>query len=220
MVFIDGSNFYHALRIANLPINADFGHLISEIVGKERELVRAYYYNASLPPDDDAEQYERQRLFFEELKEISYFELRLSRLERRDYGLVEKGSDVMLAVDMVMYAAKDLYDVAILISGDGDFTPAIRYVKDMGKHVELAYPKEAKAYALKQVCDKFIPLQRSHLIRQPQKLAQPPQAVKSQRQSQKRPHRPSKKSQYNSPQRPATAKPAGATAQGKLSGDK
>jgi len=52
---------------------------------------------------------------------------------------VEKGVDVMLATDLLHYAWIDLYDVAVLVSGDCDFAYALQAVKNMGKHVEIAY---------------------------------------------------------------------------------
>ena len=45
----------------------------------------------------------------------------------------EKTVDVNLAVDMVMM--KDVYDVAVIVSGDQDHSPAVRAVKDAGKRV-------------------------------------------------------------------------------------
>ncbi|MBA7705866.1 hypothetical protein ES703_114707 [subsurface metagenome] len=45
----------------------------------------------------------------------------------------EKGVDVGIAVDMV--AKMSNYDVAILISGDADFLPLVRYVKENLKYV-------------------------------------------------------------------------------------
>lgn len=45
----------------------------------------------------------------------------------------EKAVDVMLATDML--ALKDIYDVAILFSGDQDYVPAVKRVKDYGKKV-------------------------------------------------------------------------------------
>ncbi len=77
--------------------------------------------------------------------------------------MIEKGVDVRLAVDMVAFAAKNLYETAVIISGDGDFAHAIQYIKDMGKHVELVYLPAAKVYRLRQVCDKFIGLDERYL---------------------------------------------------------
>ena len=44
----------------------------------------------------------------------------------------------MIAIDLLRFAWEDRYDVAVLVSGDGDFAYAVQTVKDMGKHVEVA----------------------------------------------------------------------------------
>jgi NYN domain-containing protein len=49
-----------------------------------------------------------------------------------DFGR-EKGVDVDLATDLL--ELKDIYDVAVIVSGDQDYVPAVRKVKDKGKHV-------------------------------------------------------------------------------------
>lgn len=45
----------------------------------------------------------------------------------------EKGVDVKLATDLIML--RDIYDVAVIISGDQDYVPAVQVVKDSGKRV-------------------------------------------------------------------------------------
>ena len=45
----------------------------------------------------------------------------------------EKAVDVMLATDLIML--REIYDVAILVSGDQDYVPAVQVVKDAGKTV-------------------------------------------------------------------------------------
>jgi uncharacterized LabA/DUF88 family protein len=45
----------------------------------------------------------------------------------------EKGVDVKLATDMLKL--QDIYDVGIIVSGDGDYVPAVQVVKDWGKHI-------------------------------------------------------------------------------------
>ena len=47
--------------------------------------------------------------------------------------LGEKGVDVALGVDLLKL--KDIYDCAILVSGDQDYVPAVQAVKDCGKEV-------------------------------------------------------------------------------------
>jgi hypothetical protein len=44
----------------------------------------------------------------------------------------------MLAVDMVMGATRDEFDVAVLFSGDTDLLPAIEAVERLDKRVEVA----------------------------------------------------------------------------------
>lgn len=43
-----------------------------------------------------------------------------------------------IGVDMLAGASRNLYDVAVLVTGDGDLVEVVRAVKDLGKHVELA----------------------------------------------------------------------------------
>lgn len=60
------------------------------------------------------------------------------RLLRRGDKPREKGIDVQLAVDLVLGAVQDDYDVAIVLSGDSDLLPAIRATFLVDKHVEVA----------------------------------------------------------------------------------
>jgi uncharacterized LabA/DUF88 family protein len=53
-------------------------------------------------------------------------------LLRRELGS-EKAVDVKLATDLIKL--KDIYDVAIIVSGDQDYVPAVDTIKDYGKHV-------------------------------------------------------------------------------------
>ena len=45
------------------------------------------------------------------------------------FVMVEKAVDVMLAVDMTAMAIRDEYDTAYLLSADGDFTPAVKLIR-------------------------------------------------------------------------------------------
>ncbi len=45
----------------------------------------------------------------------------------------EKGVDVKLATDILKL--NEIYDVGIVVSGDGDYVPAVEVVKDWGKHI-------------------------------------------------------------------------------------
>ncbi len=45
----------------------------------------------------------------------------------------EKAVDVQLATDLIML--RDIYDTAVLVSGDQDYVPAVKVAKDSGKRV-------------------------------------------------------------------------------------
>ena len=71
---------------------------------------------------------------------------------------VEKGVDIMLATDMLQLAWKDLYDTAVLVSGDADFAYAVKTVKDMGKFVEVACFEVNQSKDLVEISDSIIEL--------------------------------------------------------------
>lgn len=50
----------------------------------------------------------------------------------------EKGIDVKLALELVLGAYKDEYDVAIVVSADTDLVPAVAAARAIGKTVEVA----------------------------------------------------------------------------------
>ena len=71
---------------------------------------------------------------------------------------VEKGVDVMIATDMVSMAYEDKYDTAYLLSADGDFTHAIKKVRDTCRKVFVASPVPGNE--ISKAADVFIPLDR------------------------------------------------------------
>ena len=53
----------------------------------------------------------------------------------------EKAVDIKLAIDLIKL--KDIYDIAIIVSGDQDYVPAVDAIKDFGKHtVNVAFRTE------------------------------------------------------------------------------
>jgi uncharacterized LabA/DUF88 family protein len=63
-----------------------------------------------------------------------------SFLDLADIKRKEKGIDVWVAIDMIKKSMVDNEcDVCILISGDGDFVPAVKLIKEAGKEVLSAF---------------------------------------------------------------------------------
>lgn len=56
----------------------------------------------------------------------------LGQRHRQTVVRVEKAVDVMLAVDMVTLASEKQYEVAYLLSADGDYTHAVEFVRKQG----------------------------------------------------------------------------------------
>lgn len=162
-VFIDGSNFYFGLKDNIGKTNIDFHKLSLLLCSSSRELIRTYYYNAPVNKEDDVEQYKSQQRFFESVRRLPYVQLRLGRLEHRDGHVVEKGVDIYLAVDMLRYAYNNIYDIAILISSDGDFAEAVNAVKDLGKHIEYVHFGTGMSKHLMDCCDTHILLTKDYL---------------------------------------------------------
>ena len=153
-IFIDGSNFYHALKDNFGRADLDFGVLASRLCG-ERLLLRTYYYNVPVDQQKEPQRYADQRKFFARLHLTPYLTLKLGRLVYRGGAPIEKGVDVKLATDMLNLAWKNVYDTAIIVTGDGDFADAVEAVKELGKHVENAFTKKGLSQHLRQACDRL-----------------------------------------------------------------
>ncbi|MGU9950726.1 MAG: NYN domain-containing protein [Gammaproteobacteria bacterium WSBS_2016_MAG_OTU1] len=80
--------------------------------------------------------------------------------KKKDFVWVEKAVDVNIATDMVSMAYEGRYDVAYLLSADGDFTPAVQKVHDIGKKVVVVSP--AYGHKIAQVADVFIRLEKEN----------------------------------------------------------
>lgn len=157
IVFIDGNNLYHRLKERGWPTFIQVGGLAKRLAGG-RQLVRTYYYNAA--PPGGSEHTERGNAYLALIKgapDIIFRQSRLQTITKADEhgtyrSYVEKGSDTAISADMVACAAADEYDVAILVSNDGDFAPVAQMIRDRyGKPVEVVYFKGTRPFAMEKV---------------------------------------------------------------------
>ena len=157
-IFIDGSNLYYSLKDLGIK-KADFKKMLGSLT-KDKLLISTFYYNASLNRGIDEGKYWEQQKFFDVLRKIPDFKVILCRMRKhkKDGKFIfdVKGDDVYLAVDLVSGAYENLYDTAIIISGDEDFVPAIQKAQKLGKKVVNAYFKSTSSNYLKHICDKSI----------------------------------------------------------------
>lgn len=84
----------------------------------------------------------------------------IQELQQARSGVIwtEKAVDVMIATDMISMAHRDDYDVAYLLSADGDFTPVVDEVRKAGRKVFAASSLRSEMLAGR--VDAFIPLKR------------------------------------------------------------
>ncbi|MEW5990135.1 MAG: NYN domain-containing protein, partial [Chloroflexota bacterium] len=142
-VFVDVANIFYAAKAAGVDI--DYVTLL-KTASAGRDLVRAYAYTG-LDPEN-----ENQRNFHDFLRRHGY---KVVSKDIRKYGdgKVKANLDIELVVDM-MKTARNL-DIAIVISGDGDFAPAIRAVQEMGVRVEVISFRGNTSSDLIEVADQF-----------------------------------------------------------------
>jgi uncharacterized LabA/DUF88 family protein len=136
-IFIDGSNLYHSLEENCGRFDVDF-RAFAQKLSRDQTLLRVYYYNVLRDQNRNPQAYQDQQKFLTALDNTPYLEVRLGRSKMRGDTAVEKGVDIMIATDMLRLAWEDRYDIAILVSGDGDFAYAVQTVKDTGKQVIVA----------------------------------------------------------------------------------
>lgn len=116
-------------------------------------MFRTYYYNVLQDQVQRPDGYREQQEFLDILRKTPYLEARLGGTKMAQGITVEKGIDIMLATDLLYFAWNDCYDVAVLVSGDSDFAYALQAVKNMGKHVEVAYFESGISKDLLNIAD-------------------------------------------------------------------
>ncbi len=149
MAFIDYAN----VRSVQLAPGhyVDLYSLCHELTG-DRKLVAAYVFDAR-PDDSSAKSHDD---LYTRLRMIGF------RVIARNSFITasqeQKEVDVAMACEMVVQAMRDNYDVALVVSGDRDFVPAIQHVQSAGKRVEVASFKNSFSYEMKKMCDYYYEL--------------------------------------------------------------
>ena len=152
-VFIDVANLYYSAR--GQDVDVDYVALLKHAT-KGRDLIRAYAYSG-LDPEN-----ENQRNFHSFLARHGY---KVVSKDIRKYGdgKVKANLDIELVVDM-MKTSRNL-DIAIVVSGDGDFAPAIRAVQEMGVRVEVISFRGNTSSDLIEVADIHLPIAHTARLR-------------------------------------------------------
>lgn len=162
-VFIDHSNVVHRLSEMR-KIDASWAkwyspHDLSMKIVGSRELIKTYFY--CCPPPNywlhdgkyHQKKYWDQISYYQEIRKnkdviISYATLKGSR-----DNMTEKNLDTQMSSDILMKAMKNEFDVAVIVSNDGDFVSAVQYLQQMGKKTEVLYFPNRSSMELRSICD-------------------------------------------------------------------
>jgi uncharacterized LabA/DUF88 family protein len=163
---IDGTNLKGALGPRGLTTHINYRQLAIEIakkipagsIGGRWVLQKVVYVTAPPTQSHDSDRYARWRNFQSIIERQQRVELKLGRLEGAPGRVYEKGVDILVAIELLAGAFKDQYDIAIIISGDGDFADVAREVVAAGKFIFNAYFEDVKSYELARAATGFIPL--------------------------------------------------------------
>jgi uncharacterized LabA/DUF88 family protein len=147
-IFFDMSNLYFAAR--DMGIRIDYSRLLEFLVN-HRRLHRAYAY-IGVGPDDE------NRGFITWLSRNG-FRVKTKPLRRYDDGTTKANLDMELAIDLLTQAPH--LDVAIIVSGDGDFARLADAAQSLGLRVEVAATPRHASSELIDVADRFIDLEAS-----------------------------------------------------------
>jgi uncharacterized LabA/DUF88 family protein len=147
-IFIDVANLYYAAR--GQDVDVDYVALL-KYATKGRDLIRAYAYSG-LDPEN-----ENQRKFLDFLSKNGY---KVVHKDIRKFGdgRVKANLDIELVVDL--FRLRDRMDIAVVISGDGDFAPAIRALQDEGVRCEVISFRPNTSSDLVAVADEFIDIMK------------------------------------------------------------
>lgn len=146
-IFIDAQNLYHSAK--NLyHARVNFEQVVKDAL-EGRKLIRAVAYVITTESGEE-------KNFFEALTKIG-IETKTKDLQIFSSGSKKADWDVGLAIDAVKLAPK--LDAVILVSGDGDFVPLVKYLQEnQGCQVEAVTFGKSASGKLKEAVDDFLDL--------------------------------------------------------------
>lgn len=177
-VYIDGFNLYYGLRSKGWRRYywLDLRRLAEKLLISNQHLVIVRYFTAKiLHQTDDPQKKMRQNTYLEALATrpdlyIHYGYYLSKNRTCSQCGATwqtyeEKMTDVNIAVELLSDAQNDVFDTAIIISGDSDLSGPInsvcqRYPK---KRVIVAFPPERSSFRLQQMATAYFTIGRKKL---------------------------------------------------------
>jgi len=156
VIFLDGSNFYHRLKDAELNfkelLRFDY-RALAEWLAHKRSIIKCIYYVGLVRKEKGNKKSEEltrnQQVLFTSLIKQGW-EIKTGFMMAHDKDYKEKGVDVKLAVDILDMAYQDKYDTAVVVSSDTDLIPGIIRAKELGKRIEYIGFSHRPSFAMQR----------------------------------------------------------------------
>lgn len=146
--YIDGNNVRFAAK--DMDIDIDYKALRLLLMPKNGKAI-FHFYTGIFPTPTYA-----QKSLISRLKEYGYQVSQLPVVQRQDGTYKTQGDDVKIGIDMTEECQKG--ERVILVSGDGDFIPAVEKLQAKGVKVTVAGHKDSINYELRRLADHFLDL--------------------------------------------------------------
>lgn len=146
-VFVDGANYFYMQR--KLGWNVDAKKVLEFCAEKYGEIEDAYYYiGTDAPPEA------QQQAYLNALTNIGYSLVTkpIKTIYDTENGEVKQKANLDVEIVLDMFNTIDHYDVAVLVSGDGDFERALQMLKARGKKFKVLSTSGMVAKEIRQVC--------------------------------------------------------------------
>lgn len=166
IVYIDGFNFYFGLKESEWRYYywLDYPKLASNLINQLENAVisSTKYFTARVSAPEDKRI--RQQNYLEVLQLRGNIELYFgdyrdksftcTGCERPNFIPNEKQTDVNIAVQMLVDAYENAFDVAVIISGDSDLVPPIREIKRLfpEKKIFACFPPRRRSKEIRKMC--------------------------------------------------------------------
>ena|SRR5437867_5384588 len=177
IAYIDGYNLYFGLRDANFKrfLWLNLPLLATHLMKPRQELVFTKYFTSRVSYPKDKQ--ERQSIFLEALQTLDNLTIHYGQFQTnprrcrkcgyKDLVPNEKMTDVNIAVEMLTDAFGNLFDTALLVSGDGDLTAPLAAIRKNfpEKRIVVAFPPERYSFRLAEKASAYFTIGRANLAK-------------------------------------------------------
>lgn len=177
IALVDGFNLYHAINdhASHSSKWVDIISLLRAFVQNDEQLKKAFFFTSVSPWSQEkaARQDALLTVYKDQSVNIVYGSFKkkevrcLSQCKESFEIYEEKETDVNIALHLAKIAREKLSDKVILLTGDSDQSPAVRYAKEVNEQliIKAVIPPHRNCNELKGACDQNASISLNHLTR-------------------------------------------------------